>query len=98
MYYLYFQNVMAFSWTQYMNQMMNLCPLLVDIIIASLTRKQYHASVSKKRGSTTVFLVPLVSTILSIIMDNKTGRGAMIQKMNSLVMWLGGGREEKKVG
>jgi len=79
-----------FNWFNQLTDARKSCPCVLELLIAFLTKRKCHKTISRKRGGKNISLVPVVGTLLSIITNTRNWKSNVLQQMNSVMLWLGG--------
>ncbi|KAL3855763.1 hypothetical protein ACJMK2_014965 [Sinanodonta woodiana] len=62
---------------------------LLELVKTSITKKHYHNSVTKWIRRKLLILVPVIF-LLCIISFIRTRHSAILQQLDSIIIWLGG--------
>ena len=80
----------AFSWVSFLKELRQLCPLLVEMVIASVTSKHCREAVVKRNKTGHTNLHPIVCSILSQIAFTRNRKCSLFQQLNGIKLWLAG--------
>ena len=91
-------SLLEFDWTLFINKANQVSPSIVQFLTASLTKKQYHKSASKKgkRGKMTTFL-PIIGMVVSILAQMRSRHNGVLQLMVSLIIGIGGCKRNVRI-
>ncbi|XP_041353177.1 uncharacterized protein LOC121371367 [Gigantopelta aegis] len=84
------EDITNFSWEIVLKDAWHLCPTLIKIIIAALTKKENWKTITRRRGKTIISAKPLVGSLLCIVGFIRSYQCNILQRMVSLLLWLGG--------
>ena len=82
--------MLDFTWESIISDAKQKCPSALDLLIATLTTKLCHKTVSKKGRKNVISLIPVVGSFLSVISQIRSRHSGILQLMVSLMLWIGG--------
>ena len=85
-----FEIIKNFKWSSIISEAQRKCPMLLECLTASVTKKHYHKTMSKRKGKNIISLQPVIGSLLCIIAHTRSRHYSILQHLVSIMMWLGG--------